>query len=130
MGSPRRRRDPETGDVYNDDSIRDKLKGMKPEAKAKVCEQRCKTCVFDKQNRFIDTERFRELAKEWKNGQSHQICHQFGVGVMDDNEDGEFEHVLDGEDVWCRGFFDTLPQWQQRLFELMGWIEFVPLPGE
>lgn len=98
--------------------------------KARVCAERCETCIFDKQNRFISTERFLQLREAWDKNGGHQTCHKFGVGEADDDpETGVLTHRLEGEDVWCRGFYETMvPAVLQIYAEKMGWVEFVPLP--
>ncbi len=89
---------------------------------AKVCLQRCSTCVFGP-NSPISPERMRELADGWKGGNGHQICHHHGVG----DEDGSR-----GEDVWCLGFWETqLTAIQRAMLVAAGYIVFVPPnPGE
>lgn len=92
----------------------------------RVAAARCDTCIFSK-NRPVGPERMRDLAQGWRasNGdlQGHQICHVFGVGMLtDDNELEDFE----GEDVWCRGFYDNhLPAEIRAIGEARGWVQFI-----
>ncbi len=89
---------------------------LEPQFPAKVCEERCSTCVFGV-NSPISAERMRELADGWKK-RGHQICHHHGV-------------VGHGEDVWCRGFWETqITDVLQALFIAMGYVVFVPCDPE
>lgn len=67
----------------------------------------------------------RELAKEWERQDTHQICHHFGSGGDDD--------ALEGENVVCRGFYETqfLEKGTGQLLRIaarLNLIEFVEPP--
>ena len=87
---------------------------LKPQFPAKVCASRCKTCIFGP-NTPLPRERFAELAKGWaKMRGGHQVCHQHGTSEG-------------GEDVYCRGFWDTqIPEADRVSFEARGYGTFVP----
>lgn len=67
----------------------------------KVCSVQCGSCIFGPNSAIAGRpERMRELERAWKREDTHQICHHFGVGEGGDE-------ALSGEDVVCRGFYDT-----------------------
>ena len=92
----------------------------------KVASERCASCIFGPNSPLRhDTERMRELSEAWRAQDTHQICHAFGHGEVDD--DGN--EVLVGEEVVCRGFFDTQPHGQLlRIAGRINCIEFVDPP--
>ena len=94
----------------------------------KIAAERCATCIFG-ENSPVGPARMRDLHEAWGE-HGHQICHQFGTGPMPDDENPE---DMDGEDVCCRGFFETqIPKSQQELMLALaesGWdqIEIVQI---
>jgi hypothetical protein len=98
----------------------------------RVAATQCESCIFGPNSAIKDRpERMRDLAASWRANDTFQICHAFGVGDFDD--DGN--EMLDGEEVVCRGFYDTQPPCQmqriaERLQAITGTqiIHFVPLP--
>jgi hypothetical protein len=74
----------------------------------KVCAHKCDTCIFSDKSP-VSPERFKDLKERWGT-HSHQICHKFGVGYHEDDEDETA--ALDGEDVWCRGYWDAMEKLQ------------------
>lgn len=105
-----------------------------PELPFRIAGAQCKTCIFSKDTP-ISPARLKDLIESW-GSHGHQICHQYGVGTWSDDGDGD-EQVLDGEDVWCRGFYDRIRKLQgdfgadlmEKLKEAGHVIE-VPLPEE
>lgn len=67
----------------------------------KVMAKMCATCVFSPRSP-VGPERMRDLEQQWQQRDTHQTCHHAGIGVSDDEEDGE---GLEGEDIVCHGFF-------------------------
>lgn len=102
-----------------------------PEVGFRVAAEQCATCIFGPNSAIKDRpERMRDLVDEWRKNDGFQICHAFGIGETDD--DGN--ETLIGEEVACRGFFDTQPACQieriaGRLEAITGktMIHFVPL---
>ena len=90
------------------------MSALKPQFPAKVCEAKCKTCIFGP-NSPLKRARFAAMAAKWaKMKGGHQTCHQWGV-------------TEGGEDVWCRGFWETQVDFEWRtLFEALGYVVFVP----
>ena len=69
----------------------------------------------------MSKKRFREQMSLCRKKDTHQICHQFGVG----DENGP----LDGDDVMCRGFYETQPLSQMlRIAERLNYVRFVDQP--
>lgn len=94
--------------------------------KLKIAKTRCGSCIFGPNSAIKGRPaRMRQLQREWRAADAHQICHAFGVGETDD--DGH--EYLEGEDVVCRGFYDTQPPSQMmRIAERINCIEFVEQP--
>jgi hypothetical protein len=87
----------------------------------KVARERRATCIFGP-NSPLSAARMREVTRSWAGGNGHQICHHFGSGEAGSRPgDEDFE----GEDVWCRGFYDT--QTPESVKELMRDFESVGL---
>lgn len=77
----------------------------------------------------MDAKRIAQLRRERRATDSHQICHAFGHGEM--NDEGVEELV--GEDVVCRGFYET--EYEKRgtgqmlrIAERINCVEFVDPP--
>ncbi len=87
---------------------------LRPQFPAKVCETRCASCIFGPNSPLRRT-RFAELAKRWaKMRGGHQSCHQYGT-------------TEGGEDVCCRGFWDTQVTDEVREACVAAeWVVFVP----
>lgn len=78
----------------------------------KVMEKQCNECLFSK-NRIVTTTRMRSILAECARKDSHFICHKA---------------TQEGEDVCCRGFYDTQPPSQlMRIAGRLNMIRFVPL---
>lgn len=81
---------------------------------AKVRAKACDTCIFGP-NTPISAKRFAELKRKWSKS-GHQICHKHGSGDAEGSE---------GEDVWCAGFFATLPRDVRESFVALGFVRLV-----
>jgi hypothetical protein len=100
----------------------------------KIAERECDTCIFS-QHSPVGPERLKELIELW-GSHGHQICHKFGSDSGYDDEDDD-NQGLDGEDVWCRGFYNRIAKLQgERAAETMeafrkgGLVVEVPFPNE
>lgn len=79
----------------------------------KVYEKRCDQCLFSK-DRIVSAARRVEILRECVGKDTHFICHKAS---------------LNGENVCCRGFFDSQTSNLIRIMGRLNAIEFVPLPA-
>lgn len=77
----------------------------------KVCEKRCDQCLFSN-NRIVPAKRKEQIIRQCRRDDTHFTCHKA---------------TLRGEDVQCRGYFDSQPPSQMtRIAERLGVLKFVP----
>ena len=95
-------------------------RNTKPGRGFRVSAEQCASCIFGPNSAIAGRPaRMRDLARQWAKRDCHQVCHAFGSG--DDDE-------LDGEDVACRGWWDTQTSQNARIAERLGCVSFEPLP--
>lgn len=75
----------------------------------KVKKERCNECLFSK-NKIVSDERRLELLSDCITNDSHFICHKASI---------------DGEDICCRGFYDSSSSNLIRISGRLNMIEFV-----
>ena len=81
----------------------------------KICDKRCKQCLFG-ENRIVSKKRMGEIVKECRSNDSYFICHK---------------HSIEGNDVMCRGYYETQPAPQMlRIAERLKMVTFVPTPSK
>ncbi len=103
----------------------------------KVAATRCVSCIFGPNSPIKDRPaRMRDLKRIWRLRDTHQICHHHGIEgdseEYDPDDEGAASAItpLDGEDVVCRGFYDTQPWGQMlRIADRLGCIVFVSQPA-
>jgi hypothetical protein len=78
----------------------------------KVCVEKCDQCLFSL-NKIVSDDRRAEILEECKSKDSHFICHKA---------------TLDGQNLCCRGFYDTQTSQLIRIAGRLNCIEFVPVP--
>jgi len=80
----------------------------------KVCEEQCSQCLFTAM-RIVSKKRMAEIIKECRKNDTHFICHK---------------HSVNGDDVMCRGFYETQPPSQLlRIAERLNMVIFVKPPN-
>lgn len=84
----------------------------------RVCERRCKTCIFGS-NSPISARRRQDYMAKWRNDDTFQNCH-YGTTSGD-------------RALMCRGFYDWCDAvgWHPLILQLgarLGKIRFVPVP--
>lgn len=78
----------------------------------KVCNERCAECLFSA-HKIVSTARRKDLLEQCAQSGGAFLCHK-----------GTIAHKR----ICCRGFYDTLPLPTRRMGEVMGLVEFVPVP--
>ena len=80
----------------------------------KVYAARCNECLFSK-DKIVSDERRAQILAECKRKDSHFICHKA---------------TISGQNVCCRGFYETQTSNLIRVMGRIGGIEFVNLPDD
>ncbi len=80
----------------------------------KVMAQQCKQCLFSP-NKIVNNRRRNEVLRECRRTDSHFVCHKASIG---------------GQEICCRGFFDTQTSQLIRIAERLNMVEFVELQEE
>lgn len=80
----------------------------------RVMQERCDQCLFSP-DKIVSNARRAELLRECKSRDCHFICHKASLAG--------------GQDVCCRGFYDTQSTNLIRIAGRLGCIEFVPVPA-
>ena len=75
----------------------------------KVKKECCGQCLFGK-DKIVSSERKRDILSDCRQGDSHFICHKASIK---------------GEDICCKGFYDTQTSNMMRISQRMGMVEFV-----
>lgn len=77
----------------------------------KVCEEKCTKCLFTK-NRIVGKERMANILEECARNNTHFICH---------------EASMNGQDVCCKGFYDTQTSNMMRIAQRLKMVAFVAI---
>jgi hypothetical protein len=80
----------------------------------KVCEKKCDECLFTK-NRIVSEARMRALLADCAKRDTHFICHKA---------------TINGEEVCCRGFYETRTSNLMRIAQRLNWVQLVPVPDD
>lgn len=75
----------------------------------KVCEEKCTKCLFTK-DRVVSKERMADILAECARNNTHFICHEASIA---------------GEEVCCRGFYDTQTSNLMRIAQRLNMVAFV-----
>jgi hypothetical protein len=80
-----------------------------------ICEERCNQCLFS-ENRIVSKTRMAQIVRDCRRNDTFFQCHK---------------HTIAGNDVMCRGYYETQPPRQmQRIAERLNAVQFVPTPKE
>lgn len=77
-----------------------------------VYEERCEQCLFSP-NKIVDDKRRKEVLADCAKKDTYFICHKAS---------------MKGEDVCCKGFYETQDTRTTRMAKWLGVVRFVPLP--
>jgi hypothetical protein len=80
----------------------------------KIYSERCDQCLFSP-DKIVTNKRRAEILRDCKRRDCHFICHKAS---------------MNGEDVCCRGFYETQTSNLIRIMGRLNGIEFVPLPAD
>lgn len=72
----------------------------------KVMAKMCRTCVFSPASP-VGAARLRDLERQWRSGDTHQVCHYSATASGDDDDWDDDDDVPPQDRVVCRGFFDN-----------------------
>jgi len=75
----------------------------------KVKEECCGQCLFGK-DKIVSSERKRSILIDCQQNDSHFICHKA---------------TIEGEDVCCKGFYDTQTSGMIRISQRLNMVKFV-----
>lgn len=78
----------------------------------KVTEERCNECLFSK-NKIVKNARRKEVITDCLRDGSHFICHKASIA---------------GEDICCKGFYETQNCNLIRIAQRLNAVKFVPIP--
>jgi hypothetical protein len=74
----------------------------------KVKKECCGQCLFSK-DKIVSSERKRDILSDCRQNDSHFICHKASIN---------------GEDICCKGSYDTQTSNMMRISQRMGMVEF------
>lgn len=80
----------------------------------KVTEERCDQCLFSP-DKIVSNNRRKEVLKDCVKKDTYFICHKA---------------TIVGQEVCCKGFYDTQTCNLMRTAQRLGAVEFVPMPRE
>lgn len=81
----------------------------------KVYDKQCDQCLFSK-NRIVSAARVKQIIRDCHRQDTQFQCHKA---------------TMRGEDVQCRGYYDSQPPSQMtRIAGRLNMLRFVPLPAE
>jgi len=75
----------------------------------KVCAEQCNQCLFGK-DRIVSKQRMAEILQTCRENDTYFSCHKGTIA---------------GDDICCKGFFDTQDSQMIRIAKRLGAIEFV-----
>ncbi len=75
----------------------------------KVKKERCNQCLFSK-NAVVSNRRKKDILNGCRKNDSYFICHKA---------------TIEGEDICCKGFYDTQTSNLIRIMQRLGAVEFV-----
>lgn len=75
----------------------------------KICENQCNECLFSK-NRVVSKSRMIEIINACRKKDTHFMCHK---------------GTISGEEIVCRGFYDSQTSQMIRIAGRLNMIEFV-----
>jgi len=75
----------------------------------KVKKERCNQCLFSK-NAIVSNRRKKDILNGCRKNDSYFICHKA---------------TIEGEDICCKGFYDTQTSNLIRIMQRLGAVEFV-----